>query len=111
MYEGFGYSVYRRVLGARRRRAAAFACRCLRMECALASNEHNVRLLGSPLDATSTPSPAWPWPHPRHPRASPGYYSGDEDAFDMRKAMPRDVNKQSVVPLKRDVHPHELEFD
>lgn len=54
MYEGFGYSVYRRVLG---------------------------------------------------------YYSGDEDAFDMRKAMPRDVNKESVVPLKRDVHPDELEFD
>jgi N-terminal acetyltransferase B complex catalytic subunit len=40
-----------------------------------------------------------------------GYYSGDEDAFDMRKAMPRDVQRLSVVPLKRDVHPHELEFD
>lgn len=54
MYKGFGYSVYRRVLG---------------------------------------------------------YYSGDEDAFDMRKAMARDVEKKSVVPLKRDVLPHELEFD
>jgi hypothetical protein len=29
----------------------------------------------------------------------------------MRKAMPRDTLRQSVVPLKRDVHPHELEFD
>lgn len=54
MYEGFGYSVYRRVLN---------------------------------------------------------YYSGDEDAFDMRKAMPRDVGRASVVPLARPVHPDELEFD
>lgn len=29
----------------------------------------------------------------------------------MRKAMPRDVRKASVVPLKRDVRPEELEFD
>ena len=30
------------------------------------------------------------------------YYSGspDEDAFDMRKALSRDVHKKSVVPLK-----------
>eukprot|EP00877_Chromochloris_zofingiensis_P010367 jgi/Chrzof1/5584/Cz16g08050.t1 len=54
MYEGFGYSVYRRIVG---------------------------------------------------------YYSGEEDAFDMRKAMPRDVHKESVVPMKRDFHPDELEFD
>ncbi|KAL6766225.1 hypothetical protein ACKKBG_A35165 [Auxenochlorella protothecoides x Auxenochlorella symbiontica] len=42
-----------------------------------------------------------------------GYYSGPspEDALDMRKAMPRDVNKLSIVPLKRAIHPHELEFD
>lgn len=39
------------------------------------------------------------------------YHSGDEDAFDMRKAMARDVGKRSVVPLKRDVRPDELEFD
>ena len=38
-------------------------------------------------------------------------YSGAEDAYDMRKAMPRDVHKISVVPLKRPVHPRELEFD
>lgn len=30
---------------------------------------------------------------------------------DMRKAMPRDVKKQSVVPLTRPVYPHELEHD
>lgn len=30
---------------------------------------------------------------------------------DMRKAMPRDVEKRSVVPLARPVRPHELEFD
>lgn len=29
----------------------------------------------------------------------------------MRKAMARDAEGRSVVPLKRDVHPHELEFD
>lgn len=40
-----------------------------------------------------------------------GYYSGDEDAFDMRKALPRDVDRRSVVPLERAVRPHELEFD
>ena len=45
------------------------------------------------------------------PRETTGYYSGEEDAFDMRKAMPRDVDRKSVVPLTRDVHPHELDFD
>ncbi|PSC69313.1 N-alpha-acetyltransferase 20 [Micractinium conductrix] len=40
-----------------------------------------------------------------------GYYSNDEDAFDMRKAMPRDVAKRSVIPLKKPVRPEELEFD
>lgn len=37
-----------------------------------------------------------------------GYYSG-EDGFDMRKAMPRDTEGKSVVPLGRDVYPEELE--
>ena len=40
-----------------------------------------------------------------------GYYSDEEDAFDMRKAMPRDVQKRSVIPMTRPVHPRELEFD
>jgi len=40
-----------------------------------------------------------------------GYYSNDENALDMRKAMPRDVKKASIVPLKRPVRPEELEFD
>ena len=30
---------------------------------------------------------------------------------DMRKAMPRDREKRSVVPRKKAVYPHELEFD
>jgi hypothetical protein len=30
---------------------------------------------------------------------------------DMRKAMARDVNKESIVPLKQPVRPHDLEFD
>ena len=41
-----------------------------------------------------------------------GYYSGElpEDALDMRKALPRDVHKESVVPLDHPVYPHELEW-
>ncbi|TMW69540.1 hypothetical protein Poli38472_001696 [Pythium oligandrum] len=40
-----------------------------------------------------------------------GYYSssGDkEDAFDMRKALPRDVHKKSIVPLPHPVTPDQL---
>jgi N-terminal acetyltransferase B complex catalytic subunit len=39
------------------------------------------------------------------------YYSGEEDGLDMRKAMPRDVEKKSVIPMKRAVTPEELEYD
>ena len=39
-----------------------------------------------------------------------GYYSGEEDAFDMRKALKRDVKKASTVPLTRPVRPEELEW-
>lgn len=44
-----------------------------------------------------------------------GYYSGgadsdEEDAFDMRKAMPKDKDKVTVVPLEKPIQPHELEF-
>ncbi|KAH8939638.1 hypothetical protein BDL97_15G045500 [Sphagnum fallax] len=39
------------------------------------------------------------------------YYSGEEDGLDMRKAMPRDTEKKSVIPLKRAVTPDELEYD
>ena len=40
------------------------------------------------------------------------YYSGDkdEDAYDMRKALSRDTNKMSVIPLEKDVHIDELEY-
>lgn len=40
-----------------------------------------------------------------------GYYSREEDAYDMRKAMARDVDKLSVIPLSRPIYPHELEHD
>ncbi|KAI9221478.1 acyl-CoA N-acyltransferase [Blastocladiella britannica] len=41
------------------------------------------------------------------------YYASDgdeaaEDAFDMRKALPRDVNKESVVPLKHPVRAEDI---
>ena len=44
-----------------------------------------------------------------------GYYGGggdweEEDAYDMRKAMPRDKEGKTVVPLEHPIQPHELEF-
>ncbi|KAI1732513.1 acetyltransferase (GNAT) family domain-containing protein [Ditylenchus destructor] len=41
------------------------------------------------------------------------YYSGenDEDAFDMRKALSRDMDRKSVVPLKNPVSCSELELE
>jgi len=44
-----------------------------------------------------------------------GYYSGgadsdSEDAYDMRKAMPRDKDRTTVVPLEKPIQPHQLEF-
>eukprot|EP00040_Diaphanoeca_grandis_P025985 m.144754 g.144754 ORF g.144754 m.144754 type:complete len:181 (-) comp30393_c1_seq1:37-579(-) len=35
--------------------------------------------------------------------------SGAEDAYDMRKALPRDPDKKSMVPLPHPIHPWELE--
>lgn len=39
------------------------------------------------------------------------YYSGDtdEDAYDMRKALSADVNKESIIPLPFPVRPEDLE--
>lgn len=39
------------------------------------------------------------------------YYSGnpEEDAYDMRKALSRDINKKSMVPLKDPVRPEDLD--
>jgi len=41
-----------------------------------------------------------------------GYYAGEEpeDAFDMRKALPRDKLRESVVPLDHPVRPQDLEW-
>ena len=44
------------------------------------------------------------------------YYSGDpknkaEDAWDMRKSMPRDAEKKLMIPLDHPIQPHELEFN
>ena len=40
------------------------------------------------------------------------YYSGDpvEDAYDMRKSMPKDKEKVTMKPLNKSIYPHELEF-
>lgn len=43
------------------------------------------------------------------------YYSAnnngdpDEDAYDMRKALPRDKEKKSIIPLPHPVRPEEIE--
>ena len=39
-----------------------------------------------------------------------GYYSGDEDAHDMRKPLSRDADGKSAVPLEHPVHPDDVEF-
>ena len=40
------------------------------------------------------------------------YYSGDdgEDALDMRKALPRDISKKSMIPLDYPIRPEDLEW-
>ena len=39
------------------------------------------------------------------------YYSGEEDAFDMRRSLPRDPGGASVVPRKPfTCYPHEIEW-
>jgi N-terminal acetyltransferase B complex catalytic subunit len=41
-----------------------------------------------------------------------GYYNGDipEDAYDMRKSLPRDVHKEAMIPLPHPVLPEDLEW-
>lgn len=39
-----------------------------------------------------------------------GTVAEDEDAYDMRKALSRDTEKKSVIPLTRPVQMHELEY-
>eukprot|EP00002_Diphylleia_rotans_P016008 TRINITY_DN3105_c0_g1_i1.p2 TRINITY_DN3105_c0_g1~~TRINITY_DN3105_c0_g1_i1.p2 ORF type:complete len:173 (-),score=38.21 TRINITY_DN3105_c0_g1_i1:805-1323(-) len=38
-----------------------------------------------------------------------GYYSGEEDAYDMRKALPRDVDKKSIIPIPHPVYPEDID--
>jgi len=38
-----------------------------------------------------------------------GYYSGEEDALDMRKALSRDVEKKSIIPLSHPVSADEVD--
>ncbi|CUI15215.1 N-acetyltransferase complex ARD1 subunit, putative [Bodo saltans] len=41
-----------------------------------------------------------------------GAFPNDEDALDLRKAMPRDASRKvsSVIPLTKPIQPHELEW-
>ncbi|EGG20718.1 N-acetyltransferase [Cavenderia fasciculata] len=39
-----------------------------------------------------------------------GYYSGQEDALDMRKALKRDVEKKSIIPLPHPVYPSDVDL-
>ena len=45
-------------------------------------------------------------------RSVTGYYNGEtnEDAFDMRKSMPKDVGGNLSKPLNKSIMPHELEY-
>ena len=38
-----------------------------------------------------------------------GYYSGEEDAYDMRKPLSRDVDRKSCIPLPHPVHPDDID--
>ena len=38
-----------------------------------------------------------------------GYYSGEEDAYDMRKPLSRDVDKKSCIPLSHPVYPDDID--
>ena len=42
-------------------------------------------------------------------RTVEGYYN-DEDSYDMRKAMPRDIDKVTLIPKKKSIKPWELEY-
>ena len=42
-------------------------------------------------------------------RTVESYYS-DEDAYDMRKAMPRDSKGETLIPKKARIKPYELEY-
>ena len=42
-------------------------------------------------------------------RVVEGYYN-DEDSYDMRKAMPRDINKVTLIAKKKSIKPWELEY-
>lgn len=37
------------------------------------------------------------------------YYSGDENAFDMRKALKRDTEKRSMIPRQNPVRPEDID--
>ena len=38
-----------------------------------------------------------------------GYYSGTEDAYDMRKPLSRDVDGKSAIPLPHPVQPEDID--
>ena len=38
-----------------------------------------------------------------------GYYSGEEDAYDMRKPLSRDVEGKSCIPLDHPVYPDDID--
>lgn len=38
------------------------------------------------------------------------YYSGDEDAYDMRKALKRDAERKSMIPQRIPVRPEDIDW-
>jgi len=43
-------------------------------------------------------------------RTITGYYSGEEDAYEMRKALPRDINKASLGTTEKVVNPSQIKL-
>lgn len=43
-------------------------------------------------------------------RTVTGYYSGEEDGLDMHKALPRDVERKSMIPIPNPVSPDEIDY-
>jgi N-terminal acetyltransferase B complex catalytic subunit len=88
MYRGMGYSMYRRVLG---------------------------YYSGGPAPPTDDDDEeeeeGGGKSGAKNKAASAARRERSEDAFDMRKAMPRDIHEKSVVPLPHAVRPEDLEFD
>ena len=92
----FGYSVYRTVLGYYANNENAYGTEEIQLICLLLAPK--IKILKFYRSCTGSAC--------THLNLSFSIFIAD-----MRKAMPRDKEKKSIIPLTRPVKPHELEFD